>query len=132
MCKLMSNKDAREVLQEEINESVLRLKLAKYGHRLVDIVPDHGNSFYLPEKEMYMGKEKAGATGSTTNSQITGSKSSLARIPGLSNTNMQRPAPAPPMAIKGPKVDARALSSINAEGASSLFLTEPQNVAHPY
>lgn len=34
MRKLMQNKDAREVLQEEINESVLRLKQAKFGHSL--------------------------------------------------------------------------------------------------
>jgi len=41
MRKLMSNKDARDVLHEEVNESVLRLKKAKFGHRLNDIVPDH-------------------------------------------------------------------------------------------
>jgi hypothetical protein len=58
MKKLMNNKDAREVLQEEINESSLRLKQAKFGHALVDIVPDHDNSFYLPEKARYFPKEK--------------------------------------------------------------------------
>ena len=58
MKKLMNNKDAREVLQEEINESSLRLKQAKFGHKLVDIVPDHGNSFYLPDKSRYLPKEK--------------------------------------------------------------------------
>lgn len=58
MRKLMNNKDARELLQEEINESVLRLKQAKFGHKLVDIVPDHANSFYLPNKENYLPSEK--------------------------------------------------------------------------
>lgn len=53
----MSNKDARDVLHEEVNESVLRLKKAKFGHRLNDIVPDHKNKFYLPEKKDYMPKE---------------------------------------------------------------------------
>ena len=56
MRKLMSNKDARVVLHEEVNESVLRLKKAKFGHRLNDIVPDHQNKFYLPEKKDYMPK----------------------------------------------------------------------------
>ena len=54
MRKLMNNKDARELLQEEINESVLRLKQAKFGHRLNDIIPDHNNSFYLPDKSNYL------------------------------------------------------------------------------
>ena len=35
------------MLQEEIEESSLRLKQAKFGHKLVDIVPNHENSFYL-------------------------------------------------------------------------------------
>ena len=41
MKKLMVNKDAREVLKEEIDESDLRLKQAKFGHALKDIIPDH-------------------------------------------------------------------------------------------
>lgn len=58
MKKLMQNKDAREVLQEEIEESSLRLKQAKFGHKLVDIVPNHENSFYLPDKGKYLPPEK--------------------------------------------------------------------------
>jgi hypothetical protein len=58
MRKLMNNKDAREVLQEEINESCLRLKQAKFGHKLIDIVPDHTNNYYLPDKASYFPKEK--------------------------------------------------------------------------
>ena len=50
MRKLMNNRDAREMLQEEVNESMLRLKKAKFGHKLVDIVPEHNNQFYLPGK----------------------------------------------------------------------------------
>jgi len=56
MKKLMQNKDAREVLQEEIEESCLRLKQAKFGHKLVDIVPNHENRFYLPDKTKYLPK----------------------------------------------------------------------------
>ena len=57
MRKIMNNKDAREMLQEEVQESMLRLKKAKFGHRLVDIVPDHNNKFYLPDKQSYFPKE---------------------------------------------------------------------------
>lgn len=76
MRKLMNNKDARELLQEEINESVLRLKQAKFGHRLVDIVPDHANSFYLPDKQNYLPQEKRpGLDG--TQSNFTGSRTNF-------------------------------------------------------
>jgi hypothetical protein len=98
MRKLMNNKDARELLQEEINESVLRLKQAKFGHRLVDIVPDHQNSFYLPEKSVYLpGEKKRGVDGGATQSNFTASKSNFAssshaRIAARSNTNMSRTA----------------------------------------
>lgn len=43
MQKLINYKDARVMLQEEVNESVLRLKKAKFGHGINDIVPDHKN-----------------------------------------------------------------------------------------
>jgi hypothetical protein len=56
MKKLMSLKDARGVLKEEIMDSQLRLKAAKYGHKLEDIVPDHDHSFYLPDKTLYFDK----------------------------------------------------------------------------
>ena len=56
MKKLTMIKDAREMLQDEINESVLRLKQAKFGHSLYDIVPDHQNKFYLPNRDKYMPK----------------------------------------------------------------------------
>ena len=49
----MNNRDAKEVLFSQIFESVLRLKQAKFGHSLEEIVPEHDNSFYLPEKNKY-------------------------------------------------------------------------------
>ena len=69
MRKLMENKDARQVLAEEVNESVLRLKKAKFGHSLVDIVPDHKNQFYLPDKGKYFPKERVLNGTSKLNSQ---------------------------------------------------------------
>lgn len=56
--KMAVNKDAREVLAEEVNESVLRLQKAKFGHKLSDIVPDHKKQFYLPDKASYFPKDK--------------------------------------------------------------------------
>jgi hypothetical protein len=65
MRKLATNRDARELLQEQVNESMLRLKKAKFGHKLEEIVPEHKNQFYLPNKESYFPKEKVlTATGS--------------------------------------------------------------------
>jgi hypothetical protein len=66
MRKLMENKDARDILNEQVNESVLRLKKAKFGHALQDIVPDHKNQFYLPDKSKYFPK---GRDLKNTNSQ---------------------------------------------------------------
>ena len=54
----MSKKDARDMLHEEVNESVLRLNKAKFGHKLAEIVPEHKNKFYLPDKSEYMPKQK--------------------------------------------------------------------------
>lgn len=141
MRKLMNNKDAREVLQEEINESVLRLKQAKFGHRLVDIVPDHENSFYLPNKTHYLPREKKrGMDGSN----FTGSKSNIggssqARGIGRSATNMSRTTQkalafpqSPQITRKAHEaVNNRAYSSINNDGTSSLFLTEPAGPVFP-
>lgn len=44
----MQKKDTSVMLKEEIGESTLRLKAAKYGHAISDIVPLYDNSFYLP------------------------------------------------------------------------------------
>lgn len=51
-------KDANAVLKDEIAESQLRLKAAKYGNRLDDIVPPYNQSFYLPNKTNYFEKNK--------------------------------------------------------------------------
>lgn len=94
MRKLMNNKDARELLQEEINESVLRLKQVKFGQKLVNIVPDHENSFYLPDKKNYLPSDKKHGE-DTAQSNFTGSKSNFhgssnTRVVGRSHTNMSR------------------------------------------
>ena len=39
------------MLKDEISESSLRLKAAKYGLPLRDIVPEYDNTFYLPQKD---------------------------------------------------------------------------------
>eukprot|EP00347_Sterkiella_histriomuscorum_P011953 403370464 len=54
--KLMNSKDASVMLKEEIVESQLRLKAAKYGHKLDEIVPQYNHSFYLPDKQLYFEK----------------------------------------------------------------------------
>lgn len=41
MQKLMNKKDAGELLHDEIQASVLRLKQAKFGHSLAEIAPGH-------------------------------------------------------------------------------------------
>lgn len=118
MKKLMNNKDAREVLQEEINESSLRLKQAKFGHKLVDIIPDHGNSFYLPDKSRYLPKEKeTSAIGNSSSSQILKPRA----ITNMART-VQKQIGHSPMLPRGMR-DNRASSSINE--APSMFMTEP-------
>lgn len=46
--------DGSQALKEEIQESYLRVKAAKHGMRLKDLVPSHGIQFYLPNKLMYI------------------------------------------------------------------------------
>ena len=41
------------MLKDEIGESSLRLKAAKYGHSISDIVPEYDNTFYLPDKDKF-------------------------------------------------------------------------------
>ena len=103
----MMNKDAREVLQEEINESSLRLKQAKFGHKLTDIVPDHTNNYYLPDKKSYFPKEKKSISQSTSSKNF-----------GIKGNS--------PMLNTRKTTDFRANSSINNE-QSSMFITEPPN-----
>lgn len=41
------------MLKDEIGESSLRLKAAKYGCSIQKIVPAHDNTFYLPSKDRF-------------------------------------------------------------------------------
>ena len=43
-------KDATVILKNEIVGSEIRVKAAKYGHRLDDIAPPYSDAFYLPDK----------------------------------------------------------------------------------
>jgi hypothetical protein len=45
------------MLKDEISESSLRLKAAKYGLPLRDIVPEYDNTFYLPQKDQFILKK---------------------------------------------------------------------------
>lgn len=51
--KLSQKKDASVMLKEEIGESTLRLKAAKFGHPICEIVPQYENTFYLPQKDKF-------------------------------------------------------------------------------
>lgn len=117
MRKMMSNRDAREVLQEEVNESVLRLKKAKFGHRLVDIVPDHKNSFYLPDKKAYIPKTKSKQSGIR---QFDTSRSQLRPRQATEGNSPNHPARRP-----------YALDQIDETvDVSASFITEPPNLMH--
>lgn len=50
MHRLSNHKDANVMLKDEIHESVLRLKAAKFGHSIEEIAPNYVNQFYLPDK----------------------------------------------------------------------------------
>ena len=41
------------MLKEEIGESTLRLKAAKFGRPIEDLAPSYPNSYYLPNKTEY-------------------------------------------------------------------------------
>jgi hypothetical protein len=41
------------MLKEEIGESLLRVKAAKFGHALDEIAPPFTNAFYLPDKKQF-------------------------------------------------------------------------------
>jgi len=49
----MNQKDGAIMLKDEIEESKLRLKAAKYGHKVQEIAPEYDIEFYLPNKELY-------------------------------------------------------------------------------
>jgi hypothetical protein len=41
------------MLKNEIGESTLRLKAAKFGHTIEEILPQYENTFYLPDKDKF-------------------------------------------------------------------------------
>ena len=53
MKKISNKKDAAGMLKDEIQESLLRLKAAKFGHSIEEIAPQYKNSYYLPDKSNY-------------------------------------------------------------------------------
>lgn len=53
MKKVVNKKDASSMLKDELKESLLRLKAAKFGHSIEEIAPQYPNSFYLPNKPDY-------------------------------------------------------------------------------
>ena len=53
MLKLMNKKDAGNMLKDQINESMLRVNAAKFGHSIEEIAPQYTNSYYLPDKSQY-------------------------------------------------------------------------------
>jgi|LauGreDrversion4_2_1035121.scaffolds.fasta_scaffold182427_1 hypothetical protein len=48
-------KDANAILKNEIAGSTKRVKAAKYGHKIEDIVPAYTDEYYLPDKTFYFG-----------------------------------------------------------------------------
>ena len=57
MKKIMRKREANAALKEEIDQSGLRLKAAKFGHKLEEIVPSYNNTFYLPDKTNYFDRK---------------------------------------------------------------------------
>jgi hypothetical protein len=55
------------MLKDEISESLLRLKAAKFGHSIEEIAPQYNNSFYLPDKSAYEPKVNIEVPRSTRN-----------------------------------------------------------------
>jgi len=54
MNKLKSKMDASNMLKDQIYESMLRVNAAKFGHSIEEIAPQYTNSYYLPDKSLYI------------------------------------------------------------------------------
>lgn len=54
MKRLALINDGSQALKDEIQESYLRVKAARHGMKLRDLVPNHGMRFYLPNKISYV------------------------------------------------------------------------------
>ena len=48
---MITKQDASVILKDQIGESALRLKAAKFGQTVDEIAPPYETSFYLPHKE---------------------------------------------------------------------------------
>lgn len=64
--------DGSQALKDEIHESYLRVKAAKHGMKLKDLVPNHDNfSFYLPNKLNYVRPKEYQKIGTSLASSTT-------------------------------------------------------------
>ncbi len=53
MKNISARQDAAHILKEEIGESTLRMKAAKFGRAIEDLAPRYPNSFFLPDRLKY-------------------------------------------------------------------------------
>lgn len=53
MKEISVRQDAAFILKEEIGESTLRMKQAKFGRGIEDLAPHYPNSFFLPDRLKY-------------------------------------------------------------------------------
>lgn len=86
--------DGSQALKDEINESYLRVKAAKHGMRLSDVIPNHGIKFYLPNKLNYIRPKEyqkvADYNTKTTNHEDHDSGVSNTFITGIATLNQSR------------------------------------------
>lgn len=108
-------KDASLVLKNEIKGSQLRVKAAKYGHKIEDIAPPYSDAFYLPDKSNYFNSYK------TNNQQQQQQASRNESLKQKNNLNTS-------LTI----VDDTNHSIINQSNndISSAFITEANNFMH--
>lgn len=133
--QLMANKDARVMLHEEVQESALRLKKAKFGHKLSEIVPDHQRQFYLPDKSRYLPKERQ-------NLPYNASKSSLGKLSksqahktrgGLfAGSNLSQLEASPHLSRGQAREKQQQANAASLFVDDPSFMTEPAGVHFPY
>ena len=110
-------KDATSILKNEIKGSQLRVKAAKYGHRLEDIAPPYSDAFYLPDKSQYF-----------INSKVKNNKNNQSRNETISNVNNTTQ-----MSVTNNQNDTDEPSTIlinNKNDTSTAFITEANNFLH--
>ena len=123
----MKNKDARGVLQEEVQESVLRLQKAKFGHKLNDIVPDHKKNFYMPDKRLYLPKAKPNYSNSQSNysQHSISNQNSQIKIFRQNGPNKYNADDSPQVGRYNKKAARNPKHLSNSIDQSSSFMTEP-------